>query len=461
MAFRTKVWPGARVPFFVIALIAAVPVLRAAGPQTPATPQTSAPTQAQAPIFRSGVDLVLVDATVVDRDGTPVKDLKPEDFQVTINGHPRRVVRADFVKYATGPRDPSAEGASVVYNPGSEDIAPEAPRGRIFVVAIDDTSFSATSMMSATKSVQYFIDHLEPEDLVGIYTYPIGAVQVDLKHDHVSIEQTLRTVQGLRNPVQQIGEFGLSASEIVDISAGDSTATNLALARGCPPPLGSGRNAPSSFQIQESTDGRSMPNVDIGCARALVAEAHEMAGYLETEGLSSLGRLRRLFVGLSALPYRKTVLVLSGGLISADRASARPDLRSQTQVLGKMAAAAGVNLYIVQMDTSFSDQFLPSRSQDMMGFTARNQLRESSVLSTGLDMLAGDTGAARFNINAGTGAAIFDRVLRETASYYLLGVAPEDADRDGQFHFIRVNVDAPHATVRARAEVIVPRKITQ
>ena len=76
-------------------------------------------------------------------------------------------------------------------------------------------------------------------------------------------------------------------------------------------------------------------------------------------------------------------------------------------------------------------------------------------------MLAGDTGAARFNINAGTGAAIYDRVLRETASYYLLGVAPEDADRDGQFHFIRVNVNAPHATVRARAEVIVPRKITQ
>ena len=100
-----------------------------------------------------------------------------------------------------------------MYNPGSEDIAPEAPRGRIFVVAIDDTSFSATSMMSATKLVQSFIDHLEPEDLVGIYTYPIGAVQVDLKHDHVSIEQTLRTVQGLRNPVQQIGEFGLSVSE--------------------------------------------------------------------------------------------------------------------------------------------------------------------------------------------------------------------------------------------------------
>jgi VWFA-related protein len=459
MVFRTRVLPGARVTaltFAAAAFLATAPSLRAADPQQSAPPPQPQSAQAQTPVFRSGVDLVLVDTTVVDKDGTPLKDLKPEDFQVSINGHPRRVVRADFVSYATGARNPTAEAPAVMFNPGSEDIAPEAPRGRIFVVAIDDTSFSSASMMPAIKSVQHFIDQMQPEDLVGIYTYPIGAVQVDLKHDHISIVQALRGIQGLKSPVQQMGEFGLSASEIVDITSGDSTVINQTIAREC------------AVGAQQSVDGRTPANAgalgsfpDANCPFRVTSEAREMAGYLETEGLSSLGRLRRLFVGLSALPYRKTVVVLSGGLISADRASARPDLRSQTQVLGKMAAASGVNLYIVQMDTSFGDQFLPSRSHDATGFASRNQLRESAVLGTGLDMLAGDTGAARFNINAGTGDAIWDRVLRETASYYLLGVAPEDTDRDGQFHFLRVSVDAPHATVRARSEVIVPRKITQ
>jgi VWFA-related protein len=405
---------------------------------------------------------VLVDATVIDRDGTPMKDLKPEDFKVEINGHPRRVVRADFVKYATGPRDPSAEAPSVVYNPGSEDIAPDAPRGRIFVVAIDDTSFSTTGMQPAIQSAQRFIDKMEPEDLVGVYVFPVGMTAVDLQHDHVSVQRALDKVRGLKEPVQLAGEFGLSASEIVDITSGDSSATTQAIVRSC---AAASSRTTSSFGLQNDTDGRTpLPPTsfaDQNCPSRVVAEAREMAGYLEVQGLSSLGRLRRLFTGLAQLPYRKTVVVISGGLAAADRSIGRPDLRSQTQVLGKVAAAAGINLYIVQIDTSFDDSLAPAMSHSMTGFVQRNAMRESAVSGTGLDLLAGDTGAGRFNINAGTGEAIFQRLLRETSSYYLLGIAPEDADRDGQFHFLRVNVNAPHATVRTRTEVVVPRKITQ
>jgi hypothetical protein len=189
------------------------------------------------------------------------------------------------------------------------------------------------------------------------------------------------------------------------------------------------------------------------------SEARVLSGFLETEAASSLGRLRKLFTSMAGLPYRKTVVVVSGGLAAADRASGRPDVRSQTQVLGQIASAAGINLYIVQLDTSFFEA-ASIRSKDPAG-VSRNQSRETQVLGTGLGQLAGDTGAALFTATAGTGDLMFDRVLRETASYYLLGVAPEDMDRDGKLHFVRVSVDAPHATVRSRSEVIVPRRATQ
>src|SRR5690349_8908527 len=52
--------------------------------------------QPQIPVFRAGVDVLTVQASVLDRDGKPVIDLAPADFTVTIDGRPRRVRDARF-----------------------------------------------------------------------------------------------------------------------------------------------------------------------------------------------------------------------------------------------------------------------------------------------------------------------------------------------------------------------------
>jgi hypothetical protein len=54
------------------------------------------------------------------------------------------------------------------------------------------------------------------------------------------------------------------------------------------------------------------------------------------------------------------------------------------------------------------------------------------------------------------GAAGWRQVLRETSAYYLLGVQPESADRDGRLHTLRVKVGRPGTTVRSRTWVVVP-----
>ena len=68
-------------------------------------------------------------------------------------------------------------------------------------------------------------------------------------------------------------------------------------------------------------------------------------------------------------------------------------------------------------------------------------------------------GGALLRVEAGTGETAFNRVLRETSAYYLLGVEPEELDRDGKTHFLRVSVKPRGITVRVRTQVVVPRRI--
>ena len=58
----------------------------------------------------------------------------------------------------------------------------------------------------------------------------------------------------------------------------------------------------------------------------------------------------------------------------------------------------------------------------------------------------------------GAGENALSQILRETSAYYLLGVAPDPADRDGRTHRLRVKVDAKGATVRSRIWVHVPAR---
>jgi hypothetical protein len=61
-------------------------------------------------------------------------------------------------------------------------------------------------------------------------------------------------------------------------------------------------------------------------------------------------------------------------------------------------------------------------------------------------------------VEAGTPDYVFDRVLKETTSYYALGVEPADEDRDGKPHYIRVKTTAGSVTVRSRVQVFIPKK---
>lgn len=372
------------------------------------------------PTIRSGVEVLAVDVQVVDKEGYAFPRLGPDDFEVTIDGRRRRVLSVDLVKHV-GPqstRTPSTGGAEEPAASGP------APTGRLFVVAVDEHSFGPAGVMAAMEAVRRFVDNLRPDDLVGLYAYPTGSIHVDLTTTHAAVLEKLDSIAGLFDPPSS--EFEMSLTEVNDITAGDGQTLARVAAREC-------------------------RTGDAHCGRRVAAQASALGTFYEMQIAQSINGLRALFGALAPIPHRKTVVLVSGGLVAGDRPTGRPNMNLATTAVGREAAAANVNLFVLHMDSSFLDAFSGGRR------IPTTLMSDSGMAARGLEMIAGAAGGTVVRVEAGTAAAALERLSRETSVYYLLGLEVTDADRDGKLHAIRVRVKQRGATVRSRTAVVIPK----
>ena len=397
----------------------AAPTIFAQAPQAP-----------QTPVFRAMVDLVRVDVQAVNDTGHPVVNLTADDFQVFIDGRPRRVVTMELVRYATAAT--TTVGADRMMAPiRTPGRIPED--GRLYVVAVDQSAFRTGALGQVRQALQQFINQLRVEDMVGLYDFPFRQPILDLTHDHSAVVTAFNRLTGLMDPA--MGTFNLSPSEIVDITAGDVDVHNRVVSREC-------------------------DAADPSCPMAVKGEASAIAGYMEADAQMRLASLRNLMGGLARIPGRKTVVLVSGGMMSSTRVGGRPDVMTVMGQVGSAAASADANLYVLHYDNLFMDVYsassrTTSRPQDRF----ESLFADRHAMGQGLEVIAGKAGGALLRVEAGTGETAFNRVLRETSAYYLLGVQPEEIDRDGKAHFLRVSVKPRGVTVRVRSQFIVPRRV--
>ena len=62
----------------------------------------------QTPTFKSTVNIVSVDVVALDKDGRPARGLVPENFTVTLDGHPAPVKVLSFVESQSTDTSPKA-----------------------------------------------------------------------------------------------------------------------------------------------------------------------------------------------------------------------------------------------------------------------------------------------------------------------------------------------------------------
>jgi VWFA-related protein len=400
----------------------------------------------QQPTFRSGVDLVLVEVIAVDRAGAPAL-IPASQFEVRIDGRPRRVVSAELMRYASdltshaAPRSPE--------RPLARNDWPETSGtpGQTFVIAIDVASLSAGDGAGVVRAARRFVEQLPAADAVGVVALPRGTV-LRPTTDRTAVRASLGGVVGLQ--ALRANPFHLTAAEIVDINA---EAEQMA-ALGTVTVSGRGRGQVIAVQdvLRQVQTRECRGMADQVCLQEIVMEAESQARELEDQVSESLAGLNALLGLLVEYPGRKTVVLLSAGMPVSDRPGGWHRDSNEARMLGRAAAVANATVYAIHLDVGYRNVY---SAETRLARPAVSLARERDVQQRLLADFAYSSGGALFDAPVDAGENGLARVRRETSAFYALGVAPEPRDLDGRTHELRVSVADRNVTVRSRRFVVL------
>ena len=423
---------------------------------------------AQPAPFRTGVEVVSVEATVLDRQGQPLRGLAAKDFTVSVAGQPRRVVSAEFVDWTPaappGPVDP--DGMPVSTNEGARS-------GRLFVFVVDQNTLEVGMARQLAAATSSFFRRLTRDDRSALMVMPVGP-NVELTFAHDRVRDALQRVIGT-NHTDLVWDNG-SLTEARDIASHNMFALRSVAERECGTDsigagggglaagpstggspggaagggaagggnsqggsAGSGGGA-TSPPARSPAGGASAAALGLGpqneCVRNIQMEADALWRSTQAVSLTTLASLHQVLSSLTRVGGEKVVILISGGLPLDDH-----DQTSLLSAVAADAAAARARLF-----TFFAPVSTVSASRRSMPMKSGP---DEQMQGWSLDTLAGLTGGASFRVQVGAEGA-FDRLGNELAGYYRLGVERAPSDLDGKSRSLKVQVSSANTLVRTR-----------
>ena len=383
------------------ALAAALSLAMLAASQEPQPPRVT---------FKSAVDLVPVDVSVVDADGRPVPDLAAQDFTLSVDGKPRRIASAEFISIAD--RVEPAPPRAIEYSSNAG-----AAGGRLIMLVVDAENIGIGRGKTAFEAARRFIGTLNRADRVALVILPGVGPQTEFTTNHALVQSLLAKAAG--RGVDDLGPRRVGLSEALALQGNDRTAVRDIVAREC-----GADPAPTLIEM---------------CLQRIQGEAGQLLMSARERSRNALIALRGLFDRMDTGNTPKTIVLLSEGMVF-DR-----DLSDITW-LGARASSSHIILYVLQLDASESD----ASSQRL----SPSQTADKTVLKHGLDQLAAQARGEVFRI-FGDADVAFHRLRRELSGYYLLSFEPQAGDRDGTPHKIKIDVRRSNVQLRSRREFSV------
>ena len=120
--------------------------------------------------FRSGIDVVRLDVSVLDRNRMPIRGLTAGDFTVLEDGKPQPIVGFDAVDLP----DQTHPRGSWMREVGPDVVTNRLDAQRVIVIVLDDfgVPFDPSAVQFSKNIARATIDQLGPADLAAVvYTF--------------------------------------------------------------------------------------------------------------------------------------------------------------------------------------------------------------------------------------------------------------------------------------------------
>jgi VWFA-related protein len=399
-------------------------------------------------------EIVRLDVVVTDADGTLVRDLTREDFQLLEDGKPQTL--SQFLAVRAGAPAAGAPAAAAAPTPP----APTAGPGRNVVVFVDDLHIAPGHLDFTKEALHRFVsEFLGPDDRVAIVTASgPGGVQ-ELTLDRAALGRAIDQLVLRQASVAPAQGSQMTPAQAELILRGDPSALQLAtrLMRDQP---GSVISPQTPQAALEAAGGGTPASVVDASDRAAAQEVLRQARGVLAEELHfsqiTLTQLDEVLRSLASLPGRKICLLVSDGFLVGTGTS-----DEQTRHLRAVIDAAtrsGAVVYALDAhglttsggDASAAGAPAPSGLPERVQRLSAQELRET------LTGLANDTGGflVRGTNDLATGLR---RMLEDNDAYYLMAYEPKNTKRDGKFRKIEVRLPRRSGlVVRTRKGYLAP-----
>ena len=422
----------------VLALLSAAPA---------ALPQQAQTAPAEAPAFPSKVELVTVDAVVVDAKGRAVPGFTQADFTVLESGVPQTITSFEAVQL------PAESAAPPLAHrlPFSTNQSPEARQGRTFVLVFDDIHLSVAQAQRAKAAVGEFLrTGARPGDRVTLIATGGGAWwSARMPEGRDTLVAILKRLDGRYVPDPSPDR--ITDWEALRIMAYDDPEVAYSVQRRFDSYGAVGRERSGDRQYADSRGASSSVGLIDPYVRSRAQEAYIKALSRRRITMSVMTRALR---ALAESRGRKSMVLVSQGFVF------EPDFAEMKELV---EASLRVNVPVYFIDTR-GLQALPDfmTAEFKTGFDVQDTaavLADITREAEGSEALALDTGGFVIKNTNDIESGIL-RVSSESQAYYLLGYAPSDPRRDGKYRRIEVRLalgKAKGLKVRARRGYYAPR----
>jgi VWFA-related protein len=351
--------------------------------------------------FHSTTELVLVNVTVRDKNGNPVRDLKREDFTVLEDNKPQQVISFDLENTDAVLSTAATEAPLLGKTQPQTSAAPQEALAtrplkdrRLIILFFDLSSMQPDEVDRATTAAQNYVDkQMVAADLVSVVS--LG--------DTLSVNQDFTSDRALLKKALQ------------------------------------GFNLGAGGGFEEGSTGTTEGTAETGGSFAVDDTEYNI---FNTD--RRLQALRSIADKLSHIEEKKSLIYFSSGMD-------RTGIENQSQLRSATNAAVKANMAIYTMDIRGLQALVPggeAQNASLRGTSPYSGKSVSSAFDSNattqetLVTLAGDTGGKAF-LDSNDFGKVFTGVQQDSSLYYLLGYHSSNTARDGRFRRITVRINRP------------------